>query len=148
MHFGGVWCPVNSKPIARAKSKMAEFLFNHSTYQFPKLKIHLQTLNKPLAAAHLNSPEQAQSNPDGTLKFQYRINVYDSRTAVTEHIPNGMFRMVASSLKAGYIFYRVPGPIETPLITPTMAWNKLEELSIGPILEVLGIIVDTKKMEV
>jgi hypothetical protein len=59
-----------------------------------------------------------------------------------------MFPMVASSLKAGYIFYSFPGPIETTLITPTMAWNKLEELSIGPILEVLGIIVDTKKVEV
>jgi hypothetical protein len=73
MHFGGAWCPANSKPITQAKSKMAECLFNHCSYQLelnkevlPRLKIHLPALTQPLAAACLDHLEQAQSNLDGT----------------------------------------------------------------------------------
>ena len=56
--------------------------------------------------------------------------------------------MAASSLEAGYIFYGFPGPIEQPLITPTMAWYKLLELTISTVLQVLGLIVDTDRMEI
>ena len=74
--------------------------------------------------------------------------VNDSQTAVTDSTPNGVYRMAASSLEAGYIFYGYPGPIEAPLLTPSMAWDKLEDMTIGPKLEALGMVVDTDKLEV
>jgi hypothetical protein len=155
MHFGGTWCPSNSEPIARAKSEMTEFLFNHCSHQLhlnadvlPKLKVHTPALTQPLAAASLDSPDQAQHNEDGTLHFRAHMYVDDALTAVTDHTKNGVFRMASSSLEAGYIFYGYPGPIENPLITPSMAWDKLDALTIGPVLEVLGLTVDTDQMEI
>jgi hypothetical protein len=68
--------------------------------------------------------------------------------AVTGHTHIGMFWLAASSLKAGYIYFGFPGPLESPIITPTMAWDKLEDMSIGSILEALGIIIDISKMEI
>jgi hypothetical protein len=155
MHFGGKWCPANSKPIARAKAEMTEVLFNHCSFQLhlnrdvlPKLKIHAPSLNQPLAAACLDSPNQAQSHKDGTLLYKARIDVNDALTAVKNRTRNGVFRMASSSLEAGYIYYGFPGPIKSPLITPSMAWDKLDALIIEPVLEALGIIVDTDKLEV
>ena len=74
--------------------------------------------------------------------------VDDSQMAVTASTDNGVFRMAASSLEAGYIFYGYPGPIERPVITPSMAWDKLEELTISTVMQALGLIVDTDKMEI
>ena len=112
MHFSGVWCPANSEPIARAKSEMAEFLFNQTSFQLdlnksvlPELKIGVPQLQEPLAAACLDHPDQAQSNPDRSLKFQYKMYDDDSQTAVTDSTPNGVYRMATSSLEAGYILY-------------------------------------------
>jgi hypothetical protein len=56
--------------------------------------------------------------------------------------------MVSSILEASYIFYGFPGPIESPLITPSMAWDKLDALTIGPVLEAVGLIVDTDQLEI
>jgi hypothetical protein len=102
MLLGGVWCPAISKPNTWAKSDMAEFLFNQSTYQHlelnkdvhPKLKIHIPLLlKKPLAAAGVDSLKQAQqeTNPDGMLISQYIMYINNSQMAVTNHTPNGVF---------------------------------------------------------
>jgi hypothetical protein len=64
---------------------MTKFLFNHCSFQLhlnrdvlPKLKIHTHSLNQPLAAACLDSPDQAQSNKDGTLLYKAHMYVNDA----------------------------------------------------------------------
>lgn len=55
-------------------------------------------------------------------------------------------KLATSSLASPAAYNPSKKPAEAPLITP---WDKLEELSIGPILEVLDIIVDTyNKMQI
>jgi len=155
MHFGGIWCPANSEPISRAKGEMVELMFKHCTFQvdlnlevLKQLKVEIPTLQEPLAIAMLPPGVPPQSNPDGTIKFHYKMYVDDSQMAVMAGTDNIMYHMAASSLEAGYVFYGVPGPIEQPVITPTMAWDKLLELTISTILQALGLIVDTDKMEI
>jgi hypothetical protein len=96
MHFGGVWCPANSEPITRATNEIAEFLFNHSTYQLdlnkdvlPKFKIHVPSLKQPwpqLTWIAWNKPNPAQMELENSNTSGY------SQMIVTYHTLMACFK--------------------------------------------------------
>jgi hypothetical protein len=96
-------------------------------------------LNKPSSLSS-RFTYQCSKHPWWQLGWTTQNKPNSIQMAVTKHTPNNM---VASSLGANHIFCGFPGPI-----TPTMAWNKLEDLIIWPMLEALGIIEDTGRLEV
>jgi hypothetical protein len=153
MHFGGKWYPANSEPIARAKAAMTEFLFNHCWFQKQRRASKTEDSRTTTHTTPCDSllgqsrPSPVQQGWHFTLQSPHVRRQY-ALTAVTDHTRNGVFRMASSSLEAGYIFYSFPDPIESPLITPSMAWDKLDALTIGPVLEAIGIIVDTDPLDV
>jgi hypothetical protein len=72
----------------------------------------------------------------------------DAQSAIPDNVPNGANRLVASSIESCYILLGYPGPIHDPIITPVMAWDKLEGFAIQPVMNSLGRIANTDTMEV
>jgi hypothetical protein len=71
----------------------------------------------------------------------------DAQTAIPANIPNGVNRLVASSIESCYILLGYPGPINAPIITPVMDWDKLEGFTIQPTMNSLGRISDSDNLE-
>jgi hypothetical protein len=155
LHFGGTFCPASFEPLRRARCELAEFLFRHCTYQIALNKEVLELtsseippLQAPLATAILDHPDDRQCHEDGSIKFQYGMYVDDGQTAVTDTTPDGVKRMITSSVESAYLLLGYPGPIQNPLINPTMSWDKMVDRPIRPTREILGLKNDSDLLEV
>lgn len=154
MHFGGTWGPANNEPVADARGEICKYLFNYCSYQLKlnqkvldHVKVILPELKAPLAQAKLDNPSQLQKHADGSFKLEYKMYIDDAQTAIPACVPNGVNRLVASSIESCYILLGYPGPIDAPIITPVMAWDKLEGFAIQPTMNSLGRISDSDNLE-
>ena len=87
----------------------------------------LPTLSTLFAWTILNPGTDIQNNPDNTYKFDYAMYIDDSQMAMINTEPDGVIRMVFSSLESGFLLMGYMGPIEAPYITQTMAADKMDE---------------------
>ena len=55
---------------------------------------------------------------------------------------------MASSMESAYILLGYPGPIEMPILPPTMVADKMVDQKIGPKRVNLGILFDTKDLTI
>jgi hypothetical protein len=66
--FGGRWGPANNELLARARSKICEWMYKHADYQLQlnydeiqrNCKVVLTKHNTPLAKAKVDTPDQLQ----------------------------------------------------------------------------------------
>jgi hypothetical protein len=155
LHFGGTFCPASFEPLRRARCEIAEFLFHNCSFQIhlnqevlDLITTELPPLTAPLAAAVLDNPNERQCHEDGSVKFHYGMYVDDGQTAITDDTPDGVARMITSSVESAYILLGYPGPIQNPLINPTMSWDKMVDRPIKTTRETLGLENNTDLLEV
>ena len=58
-----------------------------------------------------------------------------------------MHNLVAASIESGYLMIGCPGPIQKPILPPTMSWDKIVDRAIGVQRIELGILFMTKTLE-
>ena len=73
--------------------------------------------------------------------------VDDGLTAAPQ-LSADIVKVCASSMESAYILLGYPGPIEKPLLPPTMAAEKMVDRKIGPKRVNLGILIDTKDLTI
>jgi hypothetical protein len=151
-HFGGRWGPANNEPLARARSKICEWMHEHSSYQLPlnhdeiqqNFKVVLTKPTTPLAQARVDTPDQLTYDTSGT-KYQIKHVMYidDSQTAQIQRELDRLPLLIASSLESVYILLGYPGPIEKPHSTPSVAFDKIVEAALGALSTFLGLNINT-----
>jgi hypothetical protein len=155
-HFGGRWGPANNEPLARARSKICEWMYEHPSYQLElnhdkiqcNCKVVLTKPTTPLAQARVDTPDQLTYDTSGT-KYQIKHVMYidDSQTAQIQRELDRLPLLIASSLKSVYILLGYPGPIKKPYSTPSVAFDKIAE-ALGALSTFLGLNIDTNNLTV
>ena len=58
-----------------------------------------------------------------------------------------MQKLVAASIESGNLMIGCPGPIQKPILPPTMSWDKMVDRAIGTKKVAQGILFLTKTLE-
>jgi hypothetical protein len=142
-HFGGTWGPADNEPVARSKEILVQYLYDNCDYQVElnkdvlgDLELHLPELEHALAQAKPDSSFQVVRRADGEPQIKYRMYVDDSQgmTVATEE---AVRLLIASSHEAAYILRGYPGPMNQPLLAPTIADDNQDQ-QVGPKTLLLG----------
>jgi len=147
LHFGSNFGPASWEPIARARCFLARWLFLNSTYQVELNKEALELFTLPSDCSNTEERCQVVPNPDkynpkvtdkdGNFTPEFRMFVDDLLSAIPRHLKLTKL-LIASSIEAVYALIGYPGPIKNPYLTPTMAWDKMDERPVGPYRVSLG----------
>ena len=165
LHFGGNFGPASWESISDGRSYLATWLYRHCTYQTELNKESLDMMVFPNDTAGTHEAERCIIRPtidEHTLKVrqhnkfipQARMFVDDLLTAgprieTSEVTKDGcnMKQLVAASIESGYLMIGCPGPIQKPLLPPTMSWDKMVDRAIGVQRIALGILFLTTTLE-
>jgi hypothetical protein len=165
LHFGGNFGPASWEPLSDGRSFLAAWLYIHCSYQTKLNTESLDMMYFPEATATATDRDRCTIRPNidkYTMQVrkgdqfipQARMFVDDLLTAgprinTTNKTATGcdMRRLVAASIESGYLMIGCPGPIQKPLLPPTMSWDKMVDRPIGTQRIALGILFLTKKLE-
>ena len=154
LHFGGNFGPSSWEPISDARCFLAQWLYKHAQYHVTLNGEALALITKP---KHLRARDRCTIVPrltdihtpvtDASGNFIPEFNMFvDDLLSATPRSKGDTDKLLASSIEAVYILIGYPGPIQAPLLPPTMAWDKMVDRPVGPSRVSLGIKFKTNRL--
>ena len=161
LHFGGNFGPSSWEPTSDVRSFLVPWLYKYCNHMQDINEEALSLMDWPKQSAKAWKRDSCRIRPptdngtmkvksfDGTFVPHYRMFVDDGLTAAPrnkdlQHIK----QTVAASCEAAYLCLGYPGPIKQPILPAVMAWDKIYERLIGIIRLALGIVFESKWLEI
>ena len=147
LHFGGSYGLASWEPIARALCFLAQWMFQHTSYQeqMNNEANDLMTLpdDNDTGDACTIRPQFDKINGTvqdsaGAFVPEYRISVNNLLSAIPWHLMQTC-HFIVSSNKFVYTLLGYPGLRTAPDLPPTMSWDKIVDRAVGPDRLSLGV---------